>query len=94
MPDFEAEAAIELLLDEGSFVELDEFTRHRSTDFGLQNQKVLGDGVVTGYGTVEGAVQAMRAGALHYLQKPVDVGIQKEGLAVVSPQQVKHPDTT
>ena len=34
--------------------------------------------VVTGYGTVEGAVYAMRAGALHYLQKPVDVGILRE----------------
>jgi len=34
--------------------------------------------VVTGYGTVEGAVQAMQAGALHYLQKPVDVGILRE----------------
>jgi two-component system response regulator HydG len=34
--------------------------------------------VVTGYGTVEGAVQAMQAGALHYLQKPVDIGILRE----------------
>jgi propionyl-CoA carboxylase beta chain len=49
-----ARERLELLLDEGSFVELDRFVTHRSTDFGLENQKVLGDGVVTGYGTVHG----------------------------------------
>src|SRR6476646_4695138 len=49
-----ARERIELLLDEGSFVELDEFARHRSTDFGLENNRPYGDGVVTGYGTVDG----------------------------------------
>ncbi|MDI5966867.1 acyl-CoA carboxylase subunit beta [Streptantibioticus silvisoli] len=43
-----------LLLDEDSFVELDEFARHRSTNFGLEGTRPYGDGVVTGYGTVEG----------------------------------------
>ncbi len=43
-----------MLLDEGSFVELDEFARHRSTSFGLEKNRPYGDGVVTGYGTVEG----------------------------------------
>lgn len=42
------------LLDEGSFVELDEFARHRSTAFGLERNRPYGDGVVTGYGTVDG----------------------------------------
>jgi propionyl-CoA carboxylase beta chain len=42
------------LLDEGSFVELDELARHRSTAFGMERDRPYGDGVVTGYGTIEG----------------------------------------
>src|SRR5213592_3874191 len=42
------------LLDPGTFVELDRFVTHRSTDFGLADEKYLGDGVVTGYGRIEG----------------------------------------
>src|SRR5438552_10436766 len=49
-----ARERLDLLLDEGSFVELDRFVVHRSTDFGLEEQKVFGDGVVTGYGRIEG----------------------------------------
>ncbi|WP_251094673.1 acyl-CoA carboxylase subunit beta [Streptomyces sp. Caat 7-52] len=49
-----ARERIELLLDEESFVELDEFARHRSTNFGLEKNRPYGDGVVTGYGTVDG----------------------------------------
>lgn len=49
-----ARERLDLLLDEGSFVELDRFVTHRSRDFGLDKQKVLGDGVVTGYGTIHG----------------------------------------
>jgi len=49
-----ARERIELLLDTGSFVELDKFKVHRSDDFGMEKKKILGDGVVTGYGTVEG----------------------------------------
>ncbi|MFD3539560.1 acyl-CoA carboxylase subunit beta [Streptomyces sp. NPDC058662] len=49
-----ARERVALLLDEGSFVELDEFARHRSTNFGLENTRPYGDGVVTGYGTVDG----------------------------------------
>ncbi|MEU8378360.1 acyl-CoA carboxylase subunit beta [Streptosporangium sp. NPDC048865] len=41
------------LLDEGSFVEFDKLARHRSTSFGLERQRPYGDGVVTGYGTVD-----------------------------------------
>ena len=49
-----ARERIDLLLDPGSFVEIDKFKTHRSSDFGMAGQKVLGDGVVTGYGLVEG----------------------------------------
>ncbi|ASR34255.1 methylmalonyl-CoA carboxyltransferase [Prauserella marina] len=49
-----ARERIDLLLDEGSFVELDEFARHRSTNFGQEDNRPYGDGVVTGYGTVDG----------------------------------------
>ncbi|WP_454084657.1 acyl-CoA carboxylase subunit beta [Georgenia sp. Marseille-Q6866] len=49
-----ARERIEGLLDEGSFVELDAFATHRSTNFGLDKRKVAGDGVVVGYGTVDG----------------------------------------
>ena len=49
-----ARERLDLLLDEGSFVELDRFVTHRSSDFGLADQKILGDGVVTGYGTIHG----------------------------------------
>jgi acetyl-CoA carboxylase carboxyltransferase component len=49
-----ARERLDLLLDEGSFEELGMFVTHRSVDFGLESQKYLGDGVVTGYGTVDG----------------------------------------
>ncbi len=49
-----ARERIAMLLDEGSFVELDELARHRSTNFGLERTRPYGDGVVTGYGTVDG----------------------------------------
>ncbi|WP_326810801.1 acyl-CoA carboxylase subunit beta [Streptomyces scopuliridis] len=49
-----ARERVGLLLDEGSFVELDEFARHRSTNFGIEKNRPYGDGVVTGYGTVDG----------------------------------------
>ncbi|HLT29493.1 MAG TPA: acyl-CoA carboxylase subunit beta [Myxococcaceae bacterium] len=49
-----ARERIELLLDPGSFCELDKFVTHRATDFGMGNKKIPGDGVVTGYGTVDG----------------------------------------
>src|SRR3954471_8290086 len=43
-----------LLLDHGSFEEFDMFVEHRSTDFGMEKAKIPGDGVVTGWGTVNG----------------------------------------
>ena len=49
-----ARERIELLFDPGSFEELDPFVVHRCTDFGLEEQKFLGDAVVTGYGKING----------------------------------------
>jgi propionyl-CoA carboxylase beta chain len=49
-----ARERIDALLDEGSFVEFDEFARHRSTMFGLEKKRPYSDGVVVGYGTVDG----------------------------------------
>ncbi|MCS7484338.1 acyl-CoA carboxylase subunit beta [Umezawaea endophytica] len=49
-----ARERIDALLDTGSFIELDELARHRSTNFGLEKNRPYGDGVVTGYGTVDG----------------------------------------
>ncbi len=51
-----ARERIEILLDEGSFEEFDMFVTHRCTNFGLDKKKVLGDGVVTGAGTIDGRV--------------------------------------
>ncbi|MSY98222.1 MAG: methylmalonyl-CoA carboxyltransferase, partial [Actinobacteria bacterium] len=45
---------IEALLDDGSFQELDGLAKHRSVSFGLENNRPYGDGVITGYGTVDG----------------------------------------
>ncbi|MBL8476488.1 MAG: acyl-CoA carboxylase subunit beta [Methyloversatilis sp.] len=49
-----ARERLELLLDEGSFEEWDMFKEHRCTDFGMADESVPGDGVVTGYGTING----------------------------------------
>lgn len=51
---FTARERIDMLLDEGSFEEFDMFVSHRCTDFGLEGQEFLSDGVVTGYGTIDG----------------------------------------
>ncbi|SDF53108.1 acyl-CoA carboxylase subunit beta [Sulfitobacter delicatus] len=49
-----ARERVDLLLDEGSFEEFDMFVTHRCTDFGMEDQKPAGDGVVTGWGTING----------------------------------------
>src|SRR5512136_1122313 len=49
-----ARERIDLLLDSGSFRELDMFVTHRATDFGMEDKKYLGDSVVTGWGTIDG----------------------------------------
>src|SRR5438309_8076631 len=49
-----ARERLDLLLDSGSFVEIDQFVTHRATGFGLENKRYYGDGVVTGYGQIDG----------------------------------------
>src|SRR5437867_5516737 len=49
-----ARERVELLLDPGSFVETDAFVEHRTTEFGMDAKRILGDGVVTGHGTIDG----------------------------------------
>src|SRR6478736_8899546 len=49
-----ARERIELLLDDGTFEEWDMFVEHRCTDFGMEDNKIPGDGVVTGYGMING----------------------------------------
>lgn len=49
-----ARERLELLLDHGSFEEFDMFVQHRATDFGMEQVKIPGDGVVTGWGTING----------------------------------------
>jgi propionyl-CoA carboxylase beta chain len=56
-----ARERLELLLDEGSFVEMDKYARHRSNAFGQEANRPYGDGVVTGYGTVDGRTVAVFA---------------------------------
>ncbi len=51
---YTARERITMLLDEGSFEEFDMFVQHRCTNFGMEKKQYLGDGVVTGYGTIEG----------------------------------------
>lgn len=49
-----ARERLEILLDEGSFIEIDKFVVHQCNDFGMENQKIYGDGVVTGFGKING----------------------------------------
>ena len=49
-----ARERVDLLLDPGTFVELDQFVTHRCTNFGMEKKELPGEGVVTGYGTVDG----------------------------------------
>lgn len=51
---YTARERIDMLLDDGSFEEFDMFVSHRSKDFGLEDQQYLSDGVITGYGTIDG----------------------------------------
>jgi acetyl-CoA carboxylase carboxyltransferase component len=51
-----ARERIDMLLDEGSFEELDMFVTHRCTNLGIESEKYLGDGVVTGHGTIDGRI--------------------------------------
>src|SRR5579872_2257585 len=51
-----ARERLDVLLDPGSFIEIDRFVTHRSSNFGMADQKIPGDGVITGYGRVNGKI--------------------------------------
>ncbi|PID90965.1 MAG: methylmalonyl-CoA carboxyltransferase [Bacteroidetes bacterium] len=53
---YTARERIQMLVDEGSFEEFDAFVTHRCEDFGMEKSRILGDGVVTGHGTIDGRV--------------------------------------
>src|SRR6478735_6010694 len=56
-----ARERIAMLLDEGTFIEMDKYARHRSNNFGQEKNRPYGDGVVTGYGTIDGRQVAVFA---------------------------------
>ena len=69
---YTARERIAQLLDEGSFEELDMFVKHRCTNFGQEKKSFLGDGVVTGYGTIEGRlVYVFAVGAVRAVRNPL-----------------------
>jgi len=49
-----ARERVDMLLDEGTFEELDKFVRHRCVDFGMEEQRPVGDGFITGFGRIDG----------------------------------------
>lgn len=64
-----ARERIEMLLDEGSFEEFDMFVKHRCTNFGIDKESYFGDGVVTGYGTIDGRLVYVFSQGLHRLRR-------------------------
>ena len=80
-----ARERIDKLVDSESFVEIDEFVEHRCTDFDMEGKKILGDGVVTGYGTIDEAVRLLKLGACDYITKPFDLDELLDKLRGISP---------
>ena len=60
-----ARERIEKLFDEGTFVELDQFVKHRCTNFGQEKKDLPAEGVITGYGTVDGRFSICLRSRLH-----------------------------
>ncbi len=75
-----ARERIDLLLDKGSFRELDAFVEHRTHDFGLDQQKILGDSVVTGWGTIDGRLVYVYLAGFHRLWRQPGGGACREDL--------------
>ena len=87
-----ARERIEVLLDEGSFEEFDLYVAHRAVDFGMASQKYPGDGVVTGWGTVNGrTVFVFSKDFLIYLPKDMDPAFLAE-LDKAVEAVTKNPD--
>ena len=68
-----ARERIDLLLDPGSFEEIGMFVKHRSHDFGLEEQRYAGDGVITGHGTIDGRRVVVRAGGRPKPEAPYEL---------------------
>ena len=66
---FLARERLDILLDSGSFVELDRLRTHDCTDFGMDKQKFLGDAVVTGYGAIDGRSGVCLFAGLHRFRR-------------------------
>jgi propionyl-CoA carboxylase beta chain len=66
-----------ILLDSGSFVEMDRLRTHDCTDFGLDQQKFLGDAVVTGYGAIDGQLVYVYSQDFHGVRRPGQVVADK-----------------
>ncbi|WP_425060013.1 Propionyl-CoA carboxylase beta chain [Sporomusa carbonis] len=87
-----ARERVEKLLDPGTFVELDQFVRHRCTNFGMEKEEAPGEGVVTGYGTVDGRLVYVFAqdftvigGSLGEMHAAKIVKVQKLALKMGAP---------
>jgi small subunit ribosomal protein S1 len=78
-----ARERLDLLLDRDSFVELDRFVTHRSTDFGLDQQRVPGDGVVTGSGRIDGLIHISDMSWTKRVQHPSEVVKKGDAVDVV-----------
>jgi len=73
-----ARERINILLDAGSFVEMDKFVTHRATDFNMAENKILGDGVVSGYGKIDGRLYMFLHRILLYLEEHYQVQTLKK----------------
>ena len=73
-----ARERIDALLDPGSFTEFDELARHRATDFGMARNRPYGDGVVTGYGTIDGRPGGRVQPGLHRQRRIARRGVRRE----------------
>src|SRR5262249_54321730 len=87
-----ARERIDVLLDPGSFEEYDMYVEHRSIDFGMENQKIPGDGVVTGHGTINGRLVyvfsqdfTVFGGALSAMHPPTIRKVMHTGMQVRPP---------
>lgn len=87
-----ARERVEKLLDPGTFVELDQFIRHRCTNFGQEAKELAGDGVVTGYGTVDGRLVyvfaqdfTVEGGSLGEMHAAKIIKVQKLALKMGAP---------
>ena len=77
---YTARERIAMLLDEGSFEEFDMFVQHRCTNFGIEKTKYLGDGIVTGYGTIDGRLVYIFAQRFHRIRWSLVRGFGYEDL--------------